>query len=89
MSSSHTMKVERVWEAPRVTKPYTERAVERRSSSWATRSTPTWPTDDVRLTMGGEPTFVALDDPDGAEWNTAALGPNKRRLAAQLYHRLQ
>ena len=39
--------------------------------------------------MGGEPTFVSLDDPDGAEWNTAALGPNKRALAAQLYHRLR
>jgi uncharacterized protein (DUF2126 family) len=39
--------------------------------------------------MGGEPTFVSIDDPDGAEWNTAALGPQKRRLAADLYHRLK
>src|SRR5258708_37857039 len=44
---------------------------------------------DVGVPMGGEPTFVSIDDPDGAEWNTAALGPNKRRLAADLYHRLK
>ncbi|MEJ0008480.1 MAG: transglutaminase family protein [Steroidobacteraceae bacterium] len=44
---------------------------------------------DVRLTMGGEPTFVSIDDPDGPEWNTAALGEDKRHLAADLYHRLR
>src|SRR5262249_25223510 len=39
---------------------------------------------DVRLTMGGEPTFVSIDDMDGEEWNTAAMGPHKRRLAGDL-----
>jgi uncharacterized protein (DUF2126 family) len=39
--------------------------------------------------MGGEPTFVSIDHRDGAEWNTAALGPEKRRLAADLYQRLK
>ena len=34
--------------------------------------------------MGGEPTFVSIDDPDGAEWNTAALGPKKRTLGGDL-----
>ena len=43
----------------------------------------------IRLTQGGEPTFVSVDDPDGAEWNTAALGPTKRNLAADLFHRLR
>ncbi len=44
---------------------------------------------DVRLTMGGEPTFVSVDDRDGAEWNTAALGTDKRRLATALLWRLR
>ena len=44
---------------------------------------------DVRLTMGGEPTFVSIDDMEGDEWNTAALGPHKRRLAGDLLMRLK
>jgi uncharacterized protein (DUF2126 family)/transglutaminase-like putative cysteine protease len=85
---SHSMKVERVWEAPRVTKPYTE-------PQWDAIVRLGHAVDDdlqaadIRLTMGGEPTFVSLDDADGAEWNTAALGPRKRTLAAQLFHRLR
>ena len=39
--------------------------------------------------MGGEPTFVSIDDMDGDEWNTAALGPAKRRLAGELLRRLR
>jgi uncharacterized protein (DUF2126 family)/transglutaminase-like putative cysteine protease len=85
---SHSMSVSRVWEAPRVTKPYTE-------DQWQQIHRMGHEIDadlaalDVRLTMGGEPTFVSLDDPDGAEWNTAALGPTKRLLAANLYRRLK
>src|SRR5213078_1585952 len=44
---------------------------------------------DVRLTMGGEPTFVSIDDRSHAEWHTAAVGPNKRALADTLIRRLQ
>src|SRR5204862_7148632 len=44
---------------------------------------------DVRLTMGGEPTFVSIDDPDGAEWNFAANGVRKRELAGALLKRLR
>ncbi|MFX8786137.1 transglutaminase family protein, partial [Acinetobacter baumannii] len=44
---------------------------------------------DVRLTMGGEPTFVSIDDMDGAEWNTAAVGPSKRYYAGNLIERLK
>ncbi|NYE28255.1 uncharacterized protein (DUF2126 family) [Rhodanobacter sp. K2T2] len=84
----HVMRIERVWEAPRVTKPYTE-------DQWQTIEALGHRIDedmqklDVRLTMGGEPTFVAMDDPDGAEWNIAALGPTKRKLAGELFHKLR
>ena len=84
----HHMSVRRFWEAPRVTKPYSD-------EQWAAIEATGHGVDaelsalDVRLTMGGEPTFVASDDPDGAEWNTAALGKTKRLRAAELYGRLK
>jgi uncharacterized protein (DUF2126 family)/transglutaminase-like putative cysteine protease len=84
----HVMRIERIWEAPRVTRPYTE-------AQWTQIQSLGHEIDaqlaalDVRLTMGGEPTFVSIDDPDGPQWNTAALGADKRRLAAALYHRLR
>ena len=84
----HTMGVQRIWEAPRVTKPYTEEqwtAVEKLGHAVDAELAAL----DVRLTMGGEPTFVASDDPDGEEWNTAALGKTKRVRAAELFNRLK
>ena len=44
---------------------------------------------DVRLTMGGEPTFVSIDDFEAAEWNTAASGPTKPKVAKALMNRLK
>ena len=77
------MSVTRIRETPRVTRPYADeqwqailaagRAVDRRLLA-----------GDVRLTTGGEPTFVSIDDMDGAEWNIAAVGPTKRVLAEGL-----
>ena len=43
---------------------------------------------DVRLTMGGEPTFVSVDDFQSAEWNIDASGPTKPVIAQQLLHRI-
>jgi len=84
----HSMRVERIWEAPRVTKPYSElqwEEIARLGHAVDLELTE----GDVRLTLGGEPTFVAIDDPDGAEWSTAALGPTKRKLAASLVTKLK
>ncbi|MBC7994969.1 MAG: transglutaminase family protein [Rhizobacter sp.] len=84
----HTMKVSRVWEAPRVTLPYTD-------DQWAGIEALGHKVDadlrknDVRLTQGGEPTFVSVDDRDGAEWNTEAMGPTKRLLSADLMDKLR
>lgn len=84
----HEMKVTRIHEDPRVTKPYTE-------AEWNSIDKLGQLVDadlkknDVRLTQGGEPTFVSIDDMDGAEWNTLAHGDKKRELAGQLMHRLK
>jgi uncharacterized protein (DUF2126 family)/transglutaminase-like putative cysteine protease len=82
------MKVTRIHEDPRVTKPYTEeqwQAIEALGHVVDQQLR----ADDVRLTMGGEPTFVSIDDMDGAEWTTAAVGPTKRKLAGQLLKKLR
>ena len=82
------MDVTRIHEDPRVTKPYTDdqwREIEALGHAVDNDLAES----DVRLTMGGEPTFVSIDDMDGEEWNTAALGPEKRKLASQLLHRLK
>ena len=84
----HHMQVTRVWEAPRVTLPYSDaqwQAIE----ALGHQVDADLKANDVRLTQGGEPTFVSVDDRDGAEWNTEALGPTKRLLAAELMDRLR
>ena len=81
------MTVTRVSETPRVTLPYTP-------AQWQAIQATGEAVDaalkrqDVRLTMGGEPTFVAASDFEAAEWNTDALGPTKRSFAGKLIRRL-
>ena len=81
------MSVTRIHEDPRVTKPYTElqwQAIEKLGH----RIDAELEAGAVRLTMGGEPTFVSIDDMDGLEWNSTAVGLTKRILAAELLRRL-
>ena len=82
------MEVKRVYETPRVTLPYTPTEWEA-IDSLGERVDAVLQEHDVRLTMGGEPTFVSIDDMEGAEWNTAALGEQKKKLAGELLHRLK
>ncbi|MEO0529409.1 MAG: transglutaminase family protein, partial [Planctomycetota bacterium] len=82
------MSVERIHEDPRVTKPYTEEEWQR-IEALGHEVDRHLLDNDVRLTMGGEPTFVSIDDMDGDEWQTAAVGPTKRGLADDLLQRLK
>jgi uncharacterized protein (DUF2126 family)/transglutaminase-like putative cysteine protease len=80
--------VTRVHEDPRVTLPYPDdawqticevgRGVDERLAA-----------GDVRLTVGGEPTFVSVDNQADKEWTTAADGPHKRQRASDLAARLK
>ena len=84
----HQMTVRRIYESPRVTKPYVD-------GQWQEIETLGHQVDaklragDVRLTMGGEPTFISLDDADGDEWTRDAMGPAKRKLAVALLGKLR
>jgi uncharacterized protein (DUF2126 family)/transglutaminase-like putative cysteine protease len=85
---SHAMTVRRMNEAPRVTRPFSE-------ADWAEVERVAHKVDadlvanDVRLTMGGEPTFVGLDEPESAQWNIDAAGPIKRRCGLALIQALR
>jgi uncharacterized protein (DUF2126 family)/transglutaminase-like putative cysteine protease len=85
---SYLNEVERIHEDPRVTKPYSADqwlAIQALGEAVDTKLE----AGDVRLTMGGEPTFVSIDDMDSAQWNVAALGEHKLKLAKDLLIRLR
>ena len=87
VSFEFDMGVTRIRETPRVTKPYAEETWQHILASGEAIDA-RLKAGDVRLSMGGEPTFVAADDMDAAEWNTAAVGPTKQRYADDLVRRL-
>ncbi|MDF7798315.1 transglutaminase family protein [Pontiellaceae bacterium B1224] len=82
------MSVTRIHEDPRVTKPYTDgqwQAVVELGDAVDQRLVK----GDVRLSMGGEPTFISGTDLEGEEWNTGAVGPTKKPLSEKLIRRLR
>lgn len=85
---SFANEVVRIHEDPRTTKPYTDQQWQR-IDALGHAVDERLERGDVRLTMGGEPTFVSLDDATSKEWNTDADGPHKRELADGLAERLR
>ena len=79
--------VERILETPRVTKPYSA-AEFGKVLALGDRVEEALQAGDVRLTMGGEPTFVSEADMESEQWNEAADGDDKRRLGYDLAVRL-
>jgi uncharacterized protein (DUF2126 family)/transglutaminase-like putative cysteine protease len=83
-----SMSVSRIREDPRVTKPYTTQQWQS-IESLGHQIDRELAANDVRLTQGGEPTFVAIDDMEGPEWNYTAFSAKKLELAEDLQGRLQ
>ena len=82
------MKVTRVAEHPRITRPFSDESWNE-LNALGQQIDKVLEENDVRLTMGGEPTFVSIDDFESDEWNTGAVGPTKRKLADELIRRLR
>jgi uncharacterized protein (DUF2126 family) len=85
---TYEMTVQRIGERPRVTAPFSDEAWTA-LDALGERVEADLVKHDVRLTMGGEPTFVSVDDYQSAEWNTDALGAAKRERADDLIRRLR
>ncbi|TGK21973.1 transglutaminase family protein [Leptospira fluminis] len=82
------MEVKRIQESPRVTKPYTESQWERILNSGRTIDS-RLKKQDIRISIGGEPTFVSDTDRQDPQWNTSALGSEKLRLSQELLTKLR
>lgn len=75
--------VERIYESPRVTKPYTETQL-KNIQVLGTKVDQILQQHDAKLTMGGEPTFVSAKDMESEQWNSTADGMDKRKMAFDL-----
>ncbi|MCC5816735.1 MAG: transglutaminase family protein [Leptospira sp.] len=82
------MKIQRIFESPRVTKPYTE-------NQWneiiqlGNLIDKEQKKSDMKLTIGGEPTFVSSKNREAEEWNYTALGEEKYTMSEELLQRLK
>lgn len=85
---SYSNTVTRVHEDARVTKPYSPEQWEQ-VDVLGSYVDGLLEREDVRLTMGGEPTFVAAGDTSADEWESSADGPQKRERARELAGRLR
>jgi uncharacterized protein (DUF2126 family)/transglutaminase-like putative cysteine protease len=85
---SYSMSIRRLNETPRLSKPFT-------GEDWSQVEQLAHVVDadlkaqDVRLTMGGEPTFVGIDEPESPQWNIDALGSMKRARGMALIQGLR
>jgi len=80
--------ITRIEEKPRVTKPFSDEQWED-IMALGDKVDEEFAANNVRLTMGGEPTFVSVDNNEAPEWNSAADGEHKRRLSNILFHKLK
>ena len=80
--------VDRIYERPRVTKPYTDDQWQQ-ILALGDQVDAALQVHDVRLTMGGEPTFVSAVDMESEQWNEEADGPDKRKMAWELVKKLK
>jgi uncharacterized protein (DUF2126 family)/transglutaminase-like putative cysteine protease len=85
---SHSMTIRRLNDPRRPDKPFTDqdwlriREVAHSVDADLTKH-------DVRLTMGGEPTYVGIDDPESPQWNIDAAGAMKRTRGLALIQGLR
>ncbi|MGQ0842516.1 MAG: transglutaminase family protein [Sporichthyaceae bacterium] len=80
--------VRRIHEDPRISRPYSADQLARIDELGAEVDRRLLD-GDVRLTMGGEPTFVAGEDKESEQWRTDADGPEKRAMATALAAKLK
>jgi len=84
----HTISVRRLNQRPFFSKPYSD-------EEWKQVRTVAHLVDrdleaqDVRLTIGGEPTFVGMDEVESAQWSVEALGDLKQKLGLGLIRSLR